>query len=951
MRGIERLKSEYRFEEALERATGALTLAETYLGDQLRIGTSLHSMAEVYAVTGDLAAAESLCRRAQAALGQLRLSYLDSIHPRKRMEAQFLRAHILNNIAIIFMNIGEIKSSMECVAESVEIQVAARSSWGKFFLGAARRHFQTTFAGTLSVATAIYRLGGNHAAAEVFGRRALDLLREIRSERGPEFAVCLISLARLNLEIGNRAAAEQLVTQAIRICRDDPKHLDLCLAAGLSNLARIYGSMGRSGLAEPLLSEALGLYRRLLGPNHVNVATVSIALAKCHAANARAWDALALMEQAAGIHDRVMGQIFSFVSGRQREAFLNTIRNDFEVFLSLVVEQLRGAAPAIGAAFDLVLKRKVLGGEVALAQWETVLGGKYPALKTRLHDLAALRMQIVRMLLTSQKRGTLTEDQKKLAHLDGLKESLEADLARQIPEMSLERKLRSSDRQAVACGIPEDGVLVEFVRCRIFDFRAVPSRGESEWKPARYLAFVLPAGGADDVQLIDLGEAEPIDRLITDYRASITGETEDSAGRDLGRRRAETIPVAHDPGTLLRAAVFDPISSALGDRRRVLLAPDGELNRLPFEVLPTGKCNNLVDNYIITYVSSARDVIRFGARPSGEPAESLLIADPDFDLDSSDSRPCDRFSRHPPLGQHGAAPGFRSSAAASSGSDARANWEKAQLRRSLSGVSRDLDRDRCWFSRLPGSRLEGQRIARLLGIQPWLDRSALEGRLKAECHSPLILHVATHSFFLEDQRREPLFEHHPLDLLAIPTSPIHPRDLLLLEDPMLRCGLALAGANTWLRDGSLPAEAEDGLLTAEDVSGLDLHATEMVVLSACETGLGEVRTGEGVLGLRRAFVLSGAKTLVMSLWRVPDEPTQHLMELFYLRILSGQSRAEAMREAQLAMRSRYLAPYYWGAFICQGDPSPLAVRGVNVASESELEERDNLRVGKPSDQP
>jgi hypothetical protein len=143
---------------------------------------------------------------------------------------------------------------------------------------------------------------------------------------------------------------------------------------------------------------------------------------------------------------------------------------------------------------------------------------------------------------------------------------------------------------------------------------------------------------------------------------------------------------------------------------------------------------------------------------------------------------------------------------------------------------------------------------------------------------------------------------------------------------LLRSGLALAGANTWLSGGRTPDMAEDGLLTAEDVSGMDLLATELVVLSACETGLGDVCVGEGVFGLQRAFVLAGAKSLVMSLWSVPDEATRHLMEEFYRRILAGHGRADALRAAQLEVRKEYSDPFFWAAFILQGNPGPLSTK-------------------------
>jgi CHAT domain-containing protein len=147
------------------------------------------------------------------------------------------------------------------------------------------------------------------------------------------------------------------------------------------------------------------------------------------------------------------------------------------------------------------------------------------------------------------------------------------------------------------------------------------------------------------------------------------------------------------------------------------------------------------------------------------------------------------------------------------------------------------------------------------------------------------------------------------------------------DNPLLRSGLALAGANSFLAHQHLPEEAEDGLLTGEDVTGLDLLDTELVVLSACETALGTVKIGEGVFGLRRAFFQAGAKTLVMSLWKVPDEATRELMTEFYRRLLDGEGRAEALRQAQLSMKAKHPSPYFWGAFICQGDPASLPTWG------------------------
>jgi CHAT domain-containing protein len=207
------------------------------------------------------------------------------------------------------------------------------------------------------------------------------------------------------------------------------------------------------------------------------------------------------------------------------------------------------------------------------------------------------------------------------------------------------------------------------------------------------------------------------------------------------------------------------------------------------------------------------------------------------------------------------------------------------------------------FDRLPGTAVEAHAIAGLLkGSTVLTGDAATETAIKSVA-APRVLHIATHGFFLADQ-----------DLSAATTGRVAG-----LEDPMLRSGLVFAGANVG-RSGT-----DDGVLTAFEAAGLILSGTQLVVLSACETGVGEVMNGEGVFGLRRAFMVAGTETLVMSLWQVEDTATQQLMTEFYRRLSNGQGRAEALRQASLILMrdpSRR-HPFFWGSFIASGEAGPL----------------------------
>ena len=825
--------------------------------------SSLNNLAALYRAMGSYAQAEPLFRQATEIFRQA----LGAEHP------SF--AASLSGLAALYHSMGNYAQAEPLCRQVAEIN---RKALGE-------EH--PDFAASLNDLALLYQAMGDYAQAEPLCRQATEIRRQALGEQHPHFAASLNDLALLYHSMGNYAQAEPLYLQATEIRRqtlgEDHPHF----ASSLNNLAALYESMGSYAQAEPLYRQATEIRRQTLGEDHPHFAASLNGLAALTITTDRAAEALHLMRQAASIDDRLIGQVFSIGSESQRTAFVKTTQGNLEAFLSLVWGHLPHLPEAVQAALELVLRRKAIGAEVLAAQRDAVLGGKYPHLQPQLHQWSTLRRQIAQKTWAGPGPEGAPAHQRQLAQWHEQREHLEAELARQVPEMNLEQKLHAADRRAVALALPEGVRLVEFVRFDVCDFKAVPARGERQWQPARYLAFVLTASNPE-VRMIDLGAAAAIDELVELFRAGVSELPE---SRNMVRRHAAPPPLSPEQaGQRLRAAVFDPLLDALGAGRRLLLSPDGNLTRLPFAVLPDANGGLLMDAWQLSYVNCGRDVLRFGAASSGTPAAALVVTDPDFDLAASAA--------------------------------AQPATEENRGR-----VSRDLPRDRFHFGRLPGTRTEGAAIADLLGVQPWQDSAAVEGRLKRDCRSPHILHLATHGFFLEDQKHDPNQERRDLGLSLGEGRFSGP----LPENPLLRSGLALSGANTFLRGGALPEEAEDGLLTAEDVSGLDLLATELVVLSACETGLGEVRTGEGVFGLQRAFTLAGAKTLVMSLWSVPDDATRELMEDFYRRILAGEGRADALRNAQLALRRKHPDPYFWGAFLCQGDPAPL---GQTVSSSA-----------------
>jgi CHAT domain-containing protein len=235
---------------------------------------------------------------------------------------------------------------------------------------------------------------------------------------------------------------------------------------------------------------------------------------------------------------------------------------------------------------------------------------------------------------------------------------------------------------------------------------------------------------------------------------------------------------------------------------------------------------------------------------------------------------------------------------------------QASVRTRRRSVTAGDDLSTIYFAPLGGTAEEARAIKTLFPEATLLTgRRATKATLQ-QVEAPRMLHIASHGFFLRDAARDAQPPAGP------PVSGTRAMTASITADnPLLRSGLALAGANL-TRDSH-----DDGILTALEASGLNLWGTKLVTLSACDTGVGEVRNGEGVYGLRRAFLLAGAETLVMTLWPVSDYITREPMAAYYAGLRAGLGRGDALREAKLAMLKQKdrQHPFYWASFIVSGE--------------------------------
>jgi CHAT domain-containing protein len=793
----------------------SLAIREKALGsDHPDTATSLNNLAVLYRSQGAYAKAVPLFLRSLA----IREKALGPHHPDT--------ANSLNNLALLFASQGAYAKAESLYLRALAIREKA--------LGPDHPSTSTS----RNNLAELYRSQGAYAKAEPLYLRALKNWEKALGSDHPDTATSLNNLAFLYDSQGAYAQAEPLYLRSLAIMEKalGPDHPTT--ANSLNNLAALYDSQGAYAQAEPLYLRSLAIREKALGADHPTTANSLNNLAALYDSQGAYAKAEPLLRRGIGIQSLFLQGQLPLLPQAARRAQVQALDDAWEAAFS-------GAERSTSAA-ELALFSRLnrYGLLLEIEQRQAQLARAPGAPQQLAVEIAALTTKLADAATPAAQRQELGKR----------REELEREFYRLLPTL----KPQLVEPAQVARLLPSSAVLVEFQRYRPFDGRQKPSES---WGAPHYLALVLSPAGT--TRAVDLGPAKAIDDLI----AGALKESKASGG---------------DPTALWRQVnekVFPPaLLQLLTGVKQWILAPDGELSRIPYAALPApqDRQRRLTDTVSLRLVSSGRSLLPQSPANAGAPSRPLVLADPDF----------------------GPAP--------ASGS----RW-----------------------SRLPGTAKEGQVISQLLRADLYEQARATTAVL-TNAKNPALVHVASHGYYASASDTPPPTAPPPLAgglrsaIEGLPAS---------REDAMLNSFIVLAGANRSLRPDLAPVAApsstqgsvDDGYLTAKEAAQLQLRGTELVVLSACDTASGEQQSGEGLFGLQRALSVAGARSTLLSLWKVDDDATAFFMESYYTLLKQGKGRMEALLAVQEEFRTKPLlknawADYrYWAAFQLVGETGPI----------------------------
>jgi CHAT domain-containing protein len=881
---------------AQELWRNSLQVFEQRLGDDHPlIPRVLRWLASAAKSFGDLAEAERLLDRARA-IGR---EVLASCHPETaallndsanlatygghfaQAAAQYKEALAIDEgclgpnhslTATILHNQGNLAFEMRDLARADALQVRAARAWS---IALGPEHAYVARALDARAEVAITR--GQYSRARTLYARALAIRERQLGPSHPDTAWTLANLAATPGDANSLPLALARADRATEIYRsgaatDEPDHFARALIISGSIEAR----RGEQPRALARFAEALQVRERIFGAAHPLTAEARVHLATTEmlmGVNDRAAAGALEAEQVGRDHLRYTVR---YLPERQALDYAQRRPKGLDLTLSVIAA---GDHNANASVMDNVIKSRgiVLDELAARARYAAAQEADAEALNTAVGNA---RERFAALMLRSV-RGDEAVPRALLDRTRQEKEDAEAALAERSVTARADRAGMQVGFSDVKGTLPPASALVSFVRYERTRFVMAAGKKVPRVSP-EYLALVARADH-DSVTAIPLGPTSTADALVRQWHDQILHGANSSTD-------TEAVALYRTIGAALRRRLWDPIAPHLAGVRSAFVVPDGSINLVSFDSLPIGQTQYLVERGpIIHYLSAERDLVTAGDRAA---SGTGLLAVGGASFNDTSTGPVSQTAKL---------------------SVSRSGCNPFQTLR---------------FNPLPGTEREVAEIARVwhtaatdgAGATVLEGRRATERAFKDQAPGRRVLHLATHGFFLGNGCAPAVPATRSVGGLSVGVGSRQPAGIL--DNPLVLSGLALAGANRRSSD----LNQDDGILTAEEVTALDLRGVEWAVLSACDTGLGELKAGEGVLGLRRAFQIAGAHTIIMSLWSVDDQAARAWMVALYEgRFTKRLSTADAVHEATVStLRTRRAKgqnthPFYWSGFVAVGD--------------------------------
>ena len=845
------LRASGKFDDALERATRALTLATQALGPaDPYVGMVTELVAGAERSKGDSRNAERSYLRAiaidQAAFGRvdphtaIPIQHLGDLYNEMDDIAK-AEPLLVESASITERTLGEHPRLAGCLMD-LSLLHQKRKDYERAMAELLRANAineQTQSPDDFNAIAVVNNIGNLYMDmhdpdhAKPFLEQALAGIERTLGKDSFRVSPPLMNLAIIARDKGDYPRALAGIQRAYDVSVKARGAESLQSASLLITLGNVYHAEGDYPKALETYQRAYDVLERVAGPYHSFTLMAMGNAARTYAAAGRFDEALANQSSYDALAEKTIDFNLAIGSERDRLTYLEGTFEKLGRTISLNLTDLPHSAPAADLAASAILRRKGRLLDTIAENRETLRARMDPDDQKLLDEYTALTKKLSQLALSGPGRSAPAVYRKQLDDLEHARETLEARIAVRSAQFRADSQPVSF--AAVRSAIPADAALVEFIAYAPFHPKASAEKDAHD--PPHYAAYVVRRD-ADTVG-VDLGPVADIDVAVSRLRDALRDRTRPDVSR-LARR--------------LDRLVMQPVRPRLGSATQLLIAPDGALNLIPFGVLVDEGGRFQVKRYAISYLGSGRDVLRMQvSRETTTPP--LVVADPAFG--------------EPPVTAHGPV----------------------------------------YFSPLDGTREEAEAIGRLLPGAVVVTGSRATKAAIEQTAAPSILHIASHAFFLPGSGAGPA-------AAAPDTRSMAPT--VQSSNPLLRSGIALAGAN-------LSRPGDPGILTALEASTLNLWGTKLVTLSACDTGVGEVKAGEGVYGLRRAFFVAGAESMVMSLWPISDQVTRTVMTRYYTGLARGEGRAAALRKVQLAMladKNRH-HPFYWAGFIEAGDWRPI----------------------------